>query len=45
LVTALALAVAAGCSSGQGSAGAPGLEKTNLNVAVVPALDSAGLRT
>jgi len=42
LVTAVALAVAAGCSSGQGTAGAPSLEKTNLNVAVVPALDSAG---
>jgi NitT/TauT family transport system substrate-binding protein len=42
MVTAVALAVAAGCSSGQGAAGAPGLEKTNLNVAVVPALDSAG---
>jgi NitT/TauT family transport system substrate-binding protein len=42
LVTAVALALAAGCSSGQGAAGAPSLEKTNLNVAVVPALDSAG---
>jgi len=42
LVTAVALALAAGCSSGKGAAGAPGLEKTNLNVAVVPAVDSAG---
>jgi NitT/TauT family transport system substrate-binding protein len=42
LVTVVALAAAAGCSSGQGAAGAPGPEKTNLNVAVVPALDSAG---
>ncbi len=42
LMTVMALAVAAGCSGVQGAAGAPGLEKTNLNVAVVPALDSAG---
>jgi NitT/TauT family transport system substrate-binding protein len=42
LVTAVALALAAGCSSGKGAAGAPSLEKTNLNVAVVPAVDSAG---
>jgi len=42
LVTALALAVVAGCSSARGAAGAPSPEKTNLNVAVVPALDSAG---
>jgi NitT/TauT family transport system substrate-binding protein len=42
LVTAVTVAVAAGCSSVQGAAGAPDLEKTNLNVAVVPALDSAG---
>ncbi len=42
LVTAAALALAAGCSSGGGAANAPGLEKTDLNVAVVPALDSAG---
>jgi NitT/TauT family transport system substrate-binding protein len=41
--TALVLALAAGCSkpAGQASSGA-GLEKTDLNVAVVPALDSAG---
>jgi NitT/TauT family transport system substrate-binding protein len=42
LVTAAALALAAGCSSGGGAAGAPGVEKPDLNVAVVPALDSAG---
>src|SRR5262249_23721454 len=42
LVMAVALAVATGCSSGKGAAGAPSLEKTNLNVAVVPAVDSAG---
>ena len=43
LVTATALAaLAAGCSSGGGAAASSGLEKTNLNVAVVPALDSAG---
>jgi NitT/TauT family transport system substrate-binding protein len=41
LVTATALALAAGCSSAGGAASS-GLEKTNLNVAVVPALDSAG---
>ena len=34
----------AGCSGGgSGSAGPGGLEKTNLNVAAVPAMDSAGL--
>ena len=38
----LALALAAGCSSGGGAAASPGVEKPNLNVAVVPALDSAG---
>jgi NitT/TauT family transport system substrate-binding protein len=42
LVTATALALAAGCSSAGGAAASSGLEKTNLNVAVVPALDSAG---
>src|SRR5229473_2581745 len=42
LVTAAALALAAGCSGGGGGANAPGLEKTDLNVAVVPALDAAG---
>ncbi len=40
--TATALALAVGCSSGRGAAASSGLEKTNLNVAVVPALDSAG---
>jgi NitT/TauT family transport system substrate-binding protein len=40
--TALALALAAGCSSGGGTAASPGVEKPNLNVAVVPVLDSAG---
>jgi NitT/TauT family transport system substrate-binding protein len=41
--TALALALAAGCSSGGSTASAPpGVEKPVLNVAVVPALDSAG---
>src|SRR5215813_273552 len=41
--TALVLALAVGCGKpdGQAQAGA-GLEKTDLNVAVVPALDSAG---
>jgi NitT/TauT family transport system substrate-binding protein len=44
LVTAaaLALALAAGCSSGGGAAASSGVEKPDLNVAVVPALDSAG---
>jgi ABC-type nitrate/sulfonate/bicarbonate transport system substrate-binding protein len=43
VITAVALALAAGCSSqGAAGAGAPQLEKTDLNVAVVPALDSAG---
>ncbi len=36
--------LAAGCSGGGGSSAAPGgLEETNLTVAAVPALDSAGL--
>jgi NitT/TauT family transport system substrate-binding protein len=36
--------LAAGCSAGGGSSAAPGgLEKTNLRVAAVPAVDSAGL--
>jgi NitT/TauT family transport system substrate-binding protein len=38
---ALVLSLAAGCGKTQAPAGA-GLEKTDLNVAVVPALDSAG---
>src|SRR6516164_5921652 len=42
VVTATALALAAGCSSGGGAANPPGAEKPDLNVAVVPALDSAG---
>lgn len=42
LVTAATLALAAGCSSGGGAAKAPSVEKPDLNVAVVPALDSAG---
>jgi ABC-type proline/glycine betaine transport system substrate-binding protein len=43
VITAVALALAAGCSSrGTAGAGAPQPEKTDLNVAVVPALDSAG---
>jgi NitT/TauT family transport system substrate-binding protein len=41
-LAAAALLVAA-CSSGGGSAAPTGLEKTNLTVAAVPALDSAGL--
>ncbi len=40
LVTAVTL-LAAGCSAG-GSGGTPGLEKPDLTVAVVPAVDSAG---
>ena len=40
--TALALALVAGCSSGGGAAASPSVEKPNLNVAVVPAVDSAG---
>ena len=40
LVTAVTL-LAAGCSVG-GSGGTPGLEKPDLTVAVVPAVDSAG---
>jgi len=41
LVTAAALALAVGCSSGGGAADAAGLEKPVLNVAVDPGLDSA----
>jgi NitT/TauT family transport system substrate-binding protein len=40
--TAAALALTAGCASSGAAAAAPRLEKTNLTVAVVPALDSAG---
>ena len=42
LVTAVALALTAGCSNGGGVANAARLEKPVLNVAVVPAVDSAG---
>jgi NitT/TauT family transport system substrate-binding protein len=42
LVTAVALALAAGCSSRGATASAQSVEKPDLNVAVVPALDSAG---
>src|SRR5213592_2538184 len=42
IVTAAALMLAAGCSSRGAATGTPRLEKTDLNVAVVPALDSAG---
>jgi len=41
LVTAAALALADGCSNGGGT-NAPRVEKPVLNVAVVPAVDSAG---
>ena len=41
LVTAVMLLVA-GCSAGGSAAGTPGLEKPDLTVAVVPAVDSAG---
>ena len=37
-----ALALAAGCSGDAGAAASPSVEKPDLNVAVVPALDSAG---
>lgn len=40
--TALALALAVGCSSGGSAADAPRLEKPVLNVAVEPGVDSAG---
>ena len=42
MVMITALALAAGCSSGGGAAASSGVEKPDLNVAVVPALDSAG---
>jgi NitT/TauT family transport system substrate-binding protein len=41
LVTAVML-LAAGCSTGGSGAGTPGVEKPDLTVAVVPAVDSAG---
>src|SRR5690349_6310979 len=42
MVAAVALMLAAGCSSRGPASATPRLEKTDLNVAVVPALDSAG---
>jgi len=42
LVTAAALALVAGCSAGGGAAGQSAVEKPDLTVAVVPAVDSAG---
>jgi NitT/TauT family transport system substrate-binding protein len=42
LVTAATLAAAAGCSGSGNAAAASAVEKPDLNVAVVPALDSAG---
>ena len=42
LVAVVALTLAAGCSSGGGTADAPRVEKPILNVAVAPAVDSAG---
>jgi len=42
LVTAVALGLTAGCSAGGSGANAPSVEKPVLNVAVVPAGDSAG---
>jgi NitT/TauT family transport system substrate-binding protein len=41
-LVAVALALAAGCSGGGGTAAASPVEKPVLNVAVVPAVDSAG---
>ncbi len=42
LATAVTLVFAAGCSGGGNSPATPNVEKPDLNVAVVPALDSAG---
>jgi NitT/TauT family transport system substrate-binding protein len=42
LAAAVMLVLASGCSDSGNGADPPGLEKTDLNVAVVPALDSAG---
>jgi len=42
LVTAVTLLLAAGCSTGGSAAGTSGVEKPDLTVAVVPAVDSAG---
>ena len=42
LVMAVTLLLAAGCSAGGSAASTPGVEKPDLTVAVVPAVDSAG---
>jgi NitT/TauT family transport system substrate-binding protein len=42
LVAAAALVLAAGCSSDDSAAATPAVEEQNLNVAVVPVVDSAG---
>src|SRR6187200_2751006 len=42
LVAAVVLALTAGCSNGGSAANGPRPEKPVLNVAVVPAVDSAG---
>lgn len=42
-VAAAAALLAAGCSGNGGSGSVGGLEKTNLRIAAVPAMDSAGL--
>jgi NitT/TauT family transport system substrate-binding protein len=42
LVTAVTLVLAAGCSSAGSEAGTPRVEKPDLTVAVVPAVDSSG---
>lgn len=42
-VAAAAALLAAGCSGSGGSGSVGGLEKTNLRIAAVPAMDSAGL--
>jgi NitT/TauT family transport system substrate-binding protein len=42
LVTTVTLLLAAGCSVGGSAAGTPAVEKPDLTVAVVPAVDSAG---
>ena len=42
LATGVTLVLAVGCSSGEGAAHADGVEKPDLTVAVVPAVDSAG---
>src|SRR5215472_17154262 len=42
LVTAATVMLASGCAVSAGAASPPQVEKPNLTVAVVPALDSAG---